>query len=79
LKKRPDVTVVVYSPFIDVKPTDMSSVLMIMKKCFDMLMDAGQEHDIHAFDQQLYAIAQQEKWSRPDIFESHVFRLRWFS
>jgi Tfp pilus assembly ATPase PilU len=34
-----------------------------MKKCLDMSMDAGQEHAIQTFDQQLYAIAQQVKWS----------------
>ena len=27
------------------------------------------------YDQQLYAIAQQVKWSRPDIFEPHILRL----
>jgi len=41
-------------------------------------MDAGQEHAIQAFDQQLYAIAQQVKWSRPDIFEPHILRLGGF-
>jgi len=49
-----------------------------MKKLLDMSMDAGQEHAIQAFDQQLYAIAQQVKWSRPDILEPHVLRLGGF-
>jgi len=66
-EKRPDVTVVTYHPIIDVKPTDMSTVLTTMNKCLDISMDAGQEHAIQAFDQQLYAIVQQVKWSRPDI------------
>jgi hypothetical protein len=43
-----------------------------------MSMDAGQEHAIQAFDQQLYAIAQQVKWSRPGIFEPHILRLDGF-
>jgi hypothetical protein len=34
-----------------------------MNKCLDMSMDAGQEHAIQAFDQQLYATAQQVTWS----------------
>ena len=38
-------------------------------------MDAGQEHAIQTFDQQLYAIAQQVKWSRPVIFEPRILRL----
>jgi len=51
-----------------------------MAKCLDMSMDAGQEHAIYiqAFGQQLYAIAQQVKWSRPDIFEPHILRLGGF-
>jgi hypothetical protein len=32
-----------------------------------MTNEAGQEHAIQTFDQQLYAIAQQVKWSKPDI------------
>jgi hypothetical protein len=49
-------------------PTDMSTVFTAMKKCLDVSMDAGQEHAIQTFDQQIYALAQQVKWSRPDIF-----------
>ncbi|CAG2205309.1 unnamed protein product [Mytilus edulis] len=49
-----------------------------MKKCLDMSNEAGQAHAIQTFDQQLYAIAQQVKWSRPDIFESHILRLGGF-
>jgi len=56
----------------------MSTVITAMKRCLDMSMDAGQEHAIQAFDQQLYAIAQQVKWSRPDILEPHVLRLGGF-
>jgi len=43
-------------------------------------MDADQEHaiSIQAFGQQLYAIAQQVKWSRPDVFEPHILRLGGF-
>jgi hypothetical protein len=46
-----------------------------MNKCLDMSMDAGQEYLIPTFDQQLYAMTQQIKWSRPDIFEPHILRL----
>jgi hypothetical protein len=49
-----------------------------MKKCLDMSMDAGQEHAIQTFDQQLYAIAQQVKWSRPVIFEPCILKLGGF-
>ena len=77
-EKRPDGTVVAYPSIIDAKPTDMSTVPTAMKKCLDMSMDAGQEHVIQAFDQQLYAIAQQVKRSMPGIFEPHILRLGGF-
>ena len=57
-EKRPDVNVVAYPSMIDAIPTDMSTVPTTMQKCLDMSMDAGQEHAIQTFDQQLYAIAQ---------------------
>jgi Tfp pilus assembly ATPase PilU len=47
----------------------MATVYTAMKKCLDMTNEAGQEHAIQTFDQQLYAIAQQVKWSKPDIFK----------
>jgi hypothetical protein len=74
-EKRPDGTVVAYPSIIDAKPTDMSTAMI---KCLDMSMDAGQEHAIKTFYQQLYAIAQQVKWSRPGIFEPHILRLGGF-
>jgi len=43
-----------------------------------MSVDAGQEHHTPTFNQQLYAIAKQIKWSRPDIFEPHTLRLGCF-
>ena len=74
-EKRSDVTVVAYPPIIDAKPNDMATVYTAMKKCLDMTNEAGQEHAIQTFDQQLYAIAQQVKWSKPDIFNRHILRL----
>jgi hypothetical protein len=73
-----DVTDVAYPPIIDAKPTDISTVLRAMKTCPDMSNYAGQEHAIQPFDQQLYAIYQQVKWSRPGIFEPHILRLDGF-
>jgi hypothetical protein len=49
-----------------------------MKKCLGIANEAGQEHAMHTFDQQLYAIAQQVKWSKPDIFNRHILRLGGF-
>ena len=77
-EKMPDVTDVAYPPIINAKPTDMSTVLRAMTTCLDMSNYAGQEHAIQAFDQQLYAISQQVKWSRSGIFEPHILRLDCF-
>jgi hypothetical protein len=74
----PDVTDVAYPPIINAKPTDISTVSTAMKNCLDMSNYADQEHAIQAFDQQLYAIFQQVKWSRPGIFEPHILRLDGF-
>jgi hypothetical protein len=54
----------------------MATVYTAMKKCLDMTNEAGQEHAMQTFDQQLYA--QQVKWSKPDIFNCHVLRLGGF-
>ncbi|CAG2257359.1 unnamed protein product [Mytilus edulis] len=62
----------------DSKPNDMATVYTAMKKCLDMSNEAGQDFAIQTFDQQLYAIAQQVKWSKPDIFNRHILRLGGF-
>ena len=77
-ERRPDVTVVAYPPIIDAKPNDMATVYTAMKKCLDMTNEAGQEHAIQTLDQQLYAIAQQVKWSKPGSFNHHILRLGGF-
>jgi HJR/Mrr/RecB family endonuclease len=43
-----------------------------MKKCVEMCCKAGQQYSVQTFDQQLYAIAQQIKWSRPLEFQNHI-------
>ena len=68
-------TSVAYAPVIDSKPSDMGTVFTCMKKSMDMSKAIGQQHSIQTFDQQLYAVAQQVKWSNPDLFKSHILRL----
>ena len=52
-----------------------TTVYTTMKKCVDMSKEVGQEHSIQTFDQQLYAVSQQVKWSMRDVFRSHILRL----
>ena len=56
----------------------MGTVYTTMKKCVEMCCKAGQQYSVQTFDQQLYAIAQQIKWSRPLEFQNHIIRLGGF-
>jgi hypothetical protein len=42
---------------------------------FEVIKCSTQVPTVHSFDQQLYAISQQVKWSRSGIFEPHILRL----
>lgn len=75
---RPSYAIVAYAPIVDVKPSDMTTVYMTMKKCLEMSASVGQENAIQTFDQQLYAVAQQVKWAMPNTFENHIIRLGGF-
>jgi hypothetical protein len=46
-----------------------------MKKCVEICCKTGKQYSVQTFDQQLYAIAQQIKWSRPLEFQNHIIRL----
>jgi hypothetical protein len=64
-----------YAPIIDSMPTDMATIYNTMEKCVELCCKAGQQYLVQTFDQQLYAIAQQIKWSRPLEFQNHIIRL----
>lgn len=66
---------VTYPSLVDSKPTDMATVYTTMKRCVEMCNTAGQQYSIQTFDQQLYAIAQQVKWSYPTEFKDHILHL----
>lgn len=76
--KHPEYTAVSYAPVIEAKPSDMATVFTTMVRCKDMTNALGQTHAIQTFDQQLYAVAQQVKWSMPELFRNHVIRLGGF-
>ena len=75
---KPDFVAVGYPPIVDAKPTDMATVYTAMQKCLDMTVPAVQSNSIQTFDQKLYDIGQQVKWSMLDSFQSHVLRLGGF-
>ena len=43
-----------------------------------MCLNLGQEVSLQTMDQQLYAIAQQVKWCRPEQFKMHIVRIGGF-
>ena len=67
-----------YAPIIDAKPADPTTVYTTMLRCRDMTKHLGQRNSIQTMDQQLYAVAQQVKWSKPDEFADHILRLGGF-
>ena len=77
-KPKNSYTAVAYPPVIDAKPNDMATIYTAMKRCEDMCSQLGQEFSIQTMDQQLYAIAQQVKWSASEEFDNHVIRLGGF-
>jgi hypothetical protein len=56
----------------------MNTVFTTMKKCMDMSTVVGQDNSIQTFDEQLYAVYQQVKWSMPNVFRTHILRLGGF-
>ena len=67
-----------YLPTIEAPPTDMATVYTVLKRGKELTESLGQHCQIHTFDQQLYALAQQVKWARPEEFQSLTNRLGGF-
>ena len=71
-------TVSTYAPTIEVPPADMATVYTTLRRGKYMASAVKQDYQIHTFDQQLYAIAQQVKWANMDEFNNLVNRLGGF-
>ena len=56
----------------------MATVNTTMKNCRKMCLNLGQEVSLQTMDQQLYTIAQQVKWCRPEQFKMHIVRIGGF-
>ena len=63
---------------VDAKPADMATVYTMMLKCKDMCSALGQHHAVQTMDQQLYAVAQQVKWTLPDELGGHIISMGGF-
>ena len=61
-----------YAPIVYAKPSDMSTVYTVMKKCTEMLHALGQSFLVQTMDQQLYCIAKQVMWNLLDELDIDV-------
>ena len=77
-EKTNTVTIASYAPVIESEPADMATVYTTMRKSKETAITLGQSHAIQTLDQQLYAIAQQVKWSMPNEMKENILRLGGF-
>lgn len=76
--RRDSCTIATYAPIIDAKPADLSTLYTTMTKCADMTRQLGQPNAVQTMDLQLYALAQQVKWTKAEEFQNHILRLGGF-
>ena len=77
-KSSPSFCTVAYPPIVDETPNDMTTVYTTMNRCVEICTKTGQQHSIQTFDQQLYAIPQQVKWSNTEEFKYDILRIEGF-
>ena len=70
-------TTCVYTPLIDMKPSDPDTMLTAMVEAERLVKSTGQYIDIVVFtcDQQLYQVAVNITWANPERFQNFVLRL----
>ena len=79
-RERTSYITVTYSPIIDAKPVDKTTMYTMIRKWKDMSAALGQHHAFQTIDQQLYAFAQQlkcafldELWDRDMSSHQHSY------
>ena len=70
-----DATVCMYTPLIDLKPAEHSSILTVLLEAIAKTEETGQNYTIKTFDQQLYKILIDIKWVYPQRFSKVIARL----
>ena len=77
-----------YTPLIDLKPSEPTTMLTAMYEAQRLTELTGQKYTVLTCDQQLYKILVDIKWAFPDTFQSFVLRyafvnelywLHWYS
>ena len=68
-------TTCMYTPLIDAKPTDPSTILTALMEAVTLTEETGQKYTIITFDQQLYKILIDIKWAYPEKVKNVIVRL----
>ena len=68
-------TTCVYTPLIDMKPSDPDTMLTAMIEADRLVKSTGQNIVVFTCDQQLYKVAVNITWAYPDRFHNFVLRL----
>ena len=71
-------TVTAYALTIEAPSTDLATVYTVLNRGKAVTLHLGQPFQVHTFDQQLYALAQQVKWARSLEFPNLTIRLGGF-
>ena len=68
-------TTCVYTPLIDMKPSDPDTMLTAMVEAERLEKSTGQYIVVFTCDQQLYKVAVNITWANPELFQNFVLRL----
>ena len=68
-------TTCVYTPLIDMKPSDPDTMLTAMVEAERLVKSTGQDIVVFTCDQQLYQVAVNITWANPERFQNVVLRL----
>ena len=68
-------TTSMYTPLIDLKPSDPTTVLTAMTEAQRLTEESGQQYTIFTCDQQLYKVLCDIKWAYPAKFANFIPRL----
>ena len=68
-------TTCVYTPWIDMKPSDPDTMLTAMVEAERLVKSTGQYIVVFTCDQQLYKVAVNITWANPERFQNFVLRL----
>ena len=70
-----DASVCMYTPLIDLKPAEHTSILTALPEAIAKTEKTGKEYTVMTFDQQLYKILVDIKWVYPKRFSKIIPRL----